>query len=69
MKMQQIAIAIGMVLAGCTVSQPRIKPSDTASVSQTSVPIETPAAVSLDAPASYSYELLTPEQTEARAGV
>ena len=33
MKMQRIAIAIGIILAGCTVSQPRIKPSDTAAVS------------------------------------
>ena len=62
--MQQIAIAIGMVLAGCTVSQPRIKPSDTASVSHGPVPIETPATVSLDEPGSYTYELLTPEQTK-----
>ncbi len=62
--MQQIAIAIGMVLAGCTVSQPRIKPSDTPSVSHGPVPIETPGAVSLDAPGSYTYELLTPEQTK-----
>ena len=64
MRVQQIAIAIGMVLAGCTVSQPRLKPSDTAAVSQESVPIETLAAVSLDEPGSYTYELLTPEQTK-----
>ena len=64
MKVQRIAIAIGMVLAGCTVSQPRLKPSDTAAVSQESVPIETLAAVSLDEPGSYTYELLTPEQTK-----
>jgi outer membrane protein OmpA-like peptidoglycan-associated protein len=62
--MQRIAIAIGMVLAGCTVSPPRLKPSDTATVSQCPVPMETPAAVSLDAPGSYTYELLTPEQTK-----
>jgi outer membrane protein OmpA-like peptidoglycan-associated protein len=62
--MQRIAIVIGMVLAGCTVSQPRIKPSDTASVFQGPVPIETPGAVLLDAPGSYTYELLTPEQTK-----
>ncbi len=64
MKVQRIAIAIGIILAGCTVSQPRIKPSDTAAAAQKSVPIETPAAVSLDEPASYTYELLTPEQTK-----
>jgi len=62
--MQQIAIAIGMVLAGCTVSQPRLKPSDAAAVSREPVLIETPAAVSLDEPGSYTYELLTPEQTK-----
>jgi outer membrane protein OmpA-like peptidoglycan-associated protein len=62
--MQRIAIAIGMVLAGCTVSQPRLKPSEMASVSQGLVPMETPATVSLDAPGSYTYELLTPEQTK-----
>src|SRR5450755_2976246 len=64
MRMQQIAIAIGMILAGCTVSQPRLKPSDTAAVSHEPVPIETSAAVSLDEPGSYTYELLTPEQTK-----
>src|SRR6202166_1250021 len=64
MRVQQFAIAIGMVLAGCTVSQPRIKPSDVAAVSHEPVPIETPAAVSLDEPGSYTYELLTPEQTK-----
>ena len=64
MKMHQLAIAIGMVLAGCTVSQPRIKPSDTAAVSPAPVPIESPAAVSLDAPAGYTYELLTPGETK-----
>jgi outer membrane protein OmpA-like peptidoglycan-associated protein len=62
--MQQIAIAIGMILAGCTVSQPRIKPSDTAADSHAPVPIETPAALSLDEPRGYTYELLTPEQTK-----
>jgi outer membrane protein OmpA-like peptidoglycan-associated protein len=64
MRMQRIAIAIGMVLAGCTVSPPRPTPSEMASVSQGPVPMETPAAVSLDAPGSYTYELLTPEQTK-----
>ena len=43
MRVQRIAIAIGIILAGCTVSQPRIKPSDTASAPQKPVPIETPA--------------------------
>ena len=56
MKMHQIAIAIGMVLAGCTVSQPRIKPSDTAAVPLKSVPIEAPAAASLDEPGGYTYD-------------
>ena len=64
MRMQQIAIAIGIILAGCTVSQPRMKPSDTPAVSHDPALVETPAAVSLDAPAGYTYELLTPEQTE-----
>ena len=61
--MQQIAIVIGTVLAGCTVSQQRVEPSNTAAVSQKLVPVETPAAVSLDEPGGYTYELLTPEQT------
>src|SRR6202795_1057751 len=64
MRVQQFAIAIGMVLAGCTVSQPRIKPSDTATVSHEPVPIETGSAVSVNEPGSYTYELLTPEQTK-----
>ncbi len=64
MRKPQIGIAIGMVLAGCTLSPPRIKPSDPASGSQGPVAIESPAAVSLDAPGSYTYELLTPEQTK-----
>jgi outer membrane protein OmpA-like peptidoglycan-associated protein len=65
MKVQRIAIAIGMVLAGCTVSQPRIRPSDTAAPTQTrAIPSEAPAAESLDEPGSYTYELLTPEQTK-----
>jgi outer membrane protein OmpA-like peptidoglycan-associated protein len=64
MRMQPIAIAIGIVLAGCTVSQPRIQPGDAVAVSHEPIPIETPAAVSIDAPGSYTYELLTPEQTK-----
>jgi outer membrane protein OmpA-like peptidoglycan-associated protein len=63
MRMQQIAIVIGTVLAGCTVSQQRVEPSNTAAVSQKLVPVETPAAVSLDEPGGFVYELLTPEQT------
>jgi hypothetical protein len=63
MKMQQIAIAIGMILAGCTVSQPRIKSSDALTVSHEPVALETPVAVSLEEPGSYTYELLRPEQT------
>jgi outer membrane protein OmpA-like peptidoglycan-associated protein len=64
MRMQRIAIVIGMVLASCTASQPRIRPDDTASGSRGSGPIETPTAVLLDEPGSYTYELLTPEQTK-----
>jgi outer membrane protein OmpA-like peptidoglycan-associated protein len=64
MRMQRIAVAVGVILAGCTVSQSRIEPSDTAAPSQKLVPIETAAAVSLDQPGSYTYELLTPEQTK-----
>src|SRR6202051_1267613 len=63
MRMQRIAVAVGMILAGCTVSQPRTKSGDTAAPPQKPVP-ETSAAVSLDEPGSYTYELLTPEQTK-----
>lgn len=62
--MQRIAIAVGMILAGCTVSQPRSTPSDTAPPSQKPDAIETAADVSLDEPGRYTYELLTPEQTK-----
>jgi outer membrane protein OmpA-like peptidoglycan-associated protein len=64
MRMQRITIAVGMILTGCTVSQPRSTPIDTATPSQRPVPIATPAVVSLDEPGSYTYELLTPEQTK-----
>src|SRR5271154_1041222 len=64
MRVQRIAIAVGMILTGCTVSQPRIKPSDPAIAAQKSIPIELPAATALDEPGSYTYELLTPEQTK-----
>jgi outer membrane protein OmpA-like peptidoglycan-associated protein len=64
MRMQRIVVAVGMILASCTVSQPRIKPIDTAAPAQKPVPIETAAAVSLDEPGSYTYALLTPEQTK-----
>src|SRR6202521_3760473 len=64
MRMQQISIAIGMNLAGCTVSQPRIKPTDTAVVSHAPAATEPSAAVSLEEPGGYTYELLTPEQTK-----
>jgi outer membrane protein OmpA-like peptidoglycan-associated protein len=58
--MRQIAIGIGTVLAGCTVSQPQIKPA----VSQVLVPVERPTAVLLDGPSAYTYELLTPAETK-----
>ena len=64
MRVQRIAIAIGMILTGCTVSPPRMKPSDPAITSQKSVPPESPAAAALDEPGAYTYELLTPEQTK-----
>jgi outer membrane protein OmpA-like peptidoglycan-associated protein len=64
MRMQRIAIVIGMVLAGCTVSQSRIKPGDAEADTRGPVPIETPAAAPLEAPGGYTYELLTPEQTK-----
>jgi outer membrane protein OmpA-like peptidoglycan-associated protein len=64
MRMQQIAIAIGMVLAGCTVSQSRIKPTESAILAKTPLPIEAPTATAADEPGSYTYELLTPEQTK-----
>jgi len=64
MRMQRIAVAVGMILAGCTVSQPRIKSGDTAAPPQKPVPIETGSAVSVNEPGSYTYELLTPEQTK-----
>ena len=41
--MQRIAIAIGIVLTGCTVSQSRIKPSDSVAVLRKSVAIDAPA--------------------------
>ena len=64
MRVQRIAIAIGMILTGCTVSPPRMKPSDPAITSQKSVPTESPAAAALEEPGAYTYELLTPEQTK-----
>lgn len=64
MRVQRIAIAIGMILTGCTVSPPRMKPSDPAITSQKAVPTESPAAAALDEPGAYTYELLTPEQTK-----
>src|SRR3984893_3894782 len=64
MRMQQIAIAIGMVLAGCTVSQSRIKPTESAVPAKTPLPIEAPSATAAEEPGSYTYELLTPEQTK-----
>jgi outer membrane protein OmpA-like peptidoglycan-associated protein len=66
MRIQPIAIAIGIVLAGCTVSQPRIKPSDVVPVSHKPTPIQTPAVVPIDATGNYTYELLTPEQTKLK---
>jgi outer membrane protein OmpA-like peptidoglycan-associated protein len=64
MRMQRIAVAIGIVLAGCTVSQSRVKPMETAIHPQKASLTEAPAATSLDEPGSYTYELLTPEQTK-----
>jgi OmpA-OmpF porin, OOP family len=63
MRMQRIAIAIGVILAGCTVSPSRIKPAS-AIAAKTAPPIEVPAASALDESSSYTYELLTPEQTK-----
>lgn len=64
MRMQRIAIAIGVVLAGCTVSQSRIKPTESAPYAKIALPNEVPAATAVDEPGSYTYELLTPEQTK-----
>ena len=62
--MQRIVIAIGVILAGCTLSQSRIKPTERALSAKTTLPIEVPAAAAVDEPGSYTYELLTPEQTK-----
>lgn len=64
MRMQRIAIAIGMVLAGCTVSQSRVKPTEAAIPPQKTSSTQGPAATSVDEPGSYTYELLTPERTQ-----
>jgi outer membrane protein OmpA-like peptidoglycan-associated protein len=64
MRMQRIAIAIGVVLAGCTVSQSRVKPMEIATPPPKTSLNEAPAATRIDEPGSYTYELLTPEQTK-----
>jgi outer membrane protein OmpA-like peptidoglycan-associated protein len=64
MPMQRIAIAIGIVLAGCTVLPSRVKPTLPAIARETNSRTETPAATLIDEPGSYTYELLTPEQTK-----
>jgi outer membrane protein OmpA-like peptidoglycan-associated protein len=62
MKGQRIAIAIGMILAGCTGSQPRLAPGNGASPAR--VPVEHPAPPSYDALSGYTYELLRPGETQ-----
>jgi outer membrane protein OmpA-like peptidoglycan-associated protein len=62
MKGQRIAVAIGMVLASCTGSQPRLGPGNGAS--PTRVPIEHPAPRPADATSRYTYELLRPRDTQ-----
>jgi outer membrane protein OmpA-like peptidoglycan-associated protein len=64
MGMRRIAIALGMVLAGCTMSQSRVTPTDAATPKQKPLPIEASAATALDEPVSYTYELLTPGETK-----
>lgn len=64
MRLQRISITIAMVLAGCTVSQLHLKPTDPAATSPKPLPVESPAATALDEPGNYTYELLTPEQTQ-----
>jgi OmpA-OmpF porin, OOP family len=62
MKGQRIAVAIGMILTGCTGSQPRLGPSNGASPPR--VPVEHPAAPSSYALSGYTYELLRPGETQ-----
>jgi len=62
MKGQRIWVAIGLILAGCTGSQPRLAPSNGASPAR--VPVEHPAPPSSDALSGYTYELLRPGETQ-----
>jgi outer membrane protein OmpA-like peptidoglycan-associated protein len=65
MKVQRLTIAVGVILAGCTVSQPKMTTSDVAAaVPKPLVPVVAPEAAALDEPGGYTYELLTPEQTK-----
>jgi outer membrane protein OmpA-like peptidoglycan-associated protein len=61
MKGERMAVAIGMILTGCTGSQSRLGPSTGAPPAR--VPIEHPAPPTSDAPSRYTYELLRPGET------
>jgi outer membrane protein OmpA-like peptidoglycan-associated protein len=61
MKRQRIAVAIGMILAGCSGSPSRLGSGPAAAPAH--VPIERPAPSSSDAPSRYTYELLRPGET------
>jgi outer membrane protein OmpA-like peptidoglycan-associated protein len=63
MRMQKIAMAIGVVLAGCTVLPSQVMPAPPAIAPETSSRTASPPATLIDEPGSYTYELLTPEQT------
>jgi outer membrane protein OmpA-like peptidoglycan-associated protein len=64
MRMQRSAIAVGVVLVGCSVSPSRMKPSEPTRPLQQPLLIETQAATPIDEPGAYTYDLLTPEQTQ-----
>lgn len=62
--MSRIAIAVGIILAGCTVSQPRVKPKEALAISPTVVAVKPATPASSAAQAAYLYELLTPGETQ-----
>jgi outer membrane protein OmpA-like peptidoglycan-associated protein len=62
MKGQQIAVAIGMILAGCSGSLPRLDPSNATSSAR--VPAGPPASPPSAALSGYTYDLLRPGETQ-----
>lgn len=63
MRVSRIAMAVGLVLAGCTVSQPRTGAGLNASLAHGSGPSRAAVPGSVNDPARYTYELLTPDGT------